>query len=245
MELDETRWCSWCHNKTTHRLIKRNYLTRNEFKCSACNNYTVQCRFCKNMATNKSFAKKNGSFSRSLKDNWANELCAEHNGTIANFEKLNHRLNDLKDYEILFKNSKWDIARTGKITVGIVAGSAVFGPLAYIAAPGMASALGLSGALRTIGTNSIIRSLGSTAILTATGIAIGATQGGVISNNYFGAVKNWVELQDEYDCLYGVVDYHAITIPQNYQKVRTNTWDLITNLVSVGIKPENIFVVEY
>lgn len=60
--------------------------------------------------------------------------------------------------------------------------------------------------------------------------------------NYFGAVKNWVELQDEYDCLYGVVDYHAITIPQNYQKVRTNTWDLITNLVSVGIKPENIFI---
>jgi len=113
------------------------------------------------------------------------------NGTIANFEKLNHRLKDLKDYEDLFKNSKWNIARTGKITVGIVAGSVIFGPLTYIAAPGMASALGLSGVLRTIGTNSIIRSLSSTAILTATGIAIGATQGGVISNNYFGAVKNF------------------------------------------------------
>ncbi len=191
MELDEAHWCSWCHNKTTHRLVKKKYLSRNEFKCSACNNHTVQCRFCKNMATYKSSSKNNGSFIKSIKGNWENELCAEHNGTIANFEKLDHRIKDLKDYEILFKNSKWNIARTGKITVGIVAGSAIFGPLTYIAAPSMASALGLSGVLRTIGTNSIIRSLSSTVILTATGTAIGATQGGVISNNYFGAVKNF------------------------------------------------------
>ncbi len=191
MELDEVRWCSWCHKKTTHKLVKKNYLSRNEFKCSFCNNYTIQCRFCKNMATYKPSTKNKLNFIKSFKDSLANELCAEHNGTIANFEKLNHRLKDLKDYEDLFNNSKWNIARTGKITVGIVAGSAIFGPLTYIAAPGMASALGLSGVLRTVGTNSIIRSLSSTAILTATGAAIGATQGGVISNNYFGAVKNF------------------------------------------------------
>lgn len=191
MELAEARWCSWCHNQTTHTLVKKKYLSRNEFKCSVCSNFTVQCRFCKNMAAYKSSAKNNGNFIKSFKDRWANELCAEHNGSIANFEKLNHRIKDLEDYEDLFKNSKWNIARTGKITVGIVAGTAIFGPLTYIAAPGMASALGLSGILRTLGTNSIIRSLSSTAILTATGAAIGATQGGVISNNYFGAVKNF------------------------------------------------------
>ncbi|HHH54003.1 MAG TPA: tryptophan--tRNA ligase, partial [Bacteroidetes bacterium] len=31
--------------------------------------------------------------------------------------------------------------------------------------------------------------------------------------NYFGAVKNWVDLQKKYDCVFGVVDYHAITMP--------------------------------
>jgi len=60
--------------------------------------------------------------------------------------------------------------------------------------------------------------------------------------NYFGAVKNWVTLQDSYDCFYGVVDYHAITMPYDVKKLRTNTWDLITNLMAVGVKAENLFV---
>ncbi|MFK7932552.1 MAG: tryptophan--tRNA ligase [Saprospiraceae bacterium] len=60
--------------------------------------------------------------------------------------------------------------------------------------------------------------------------------------NYFGAVKNWVDLQEQYDCFYGVVDYHAMTMPYNVKKLRTNTWDLIFNLLAVGIKPENLFI---
>lgn len=60
--------------------------------------------------------------------------------------------------------------------------------------------------------------------------------------NYFGAVRNWVELQNTYRCFYGVVDYHAMTMPYQVEKLRTNTWDLITNLVAVGVKPENLFV---
>jgi tryptophanyl-tRNA synthetase len=60
--------------------------------------------------------------------------------------------------------------------------------------------------------------------------------------NYFGAVKNWVDLQEKYNCVYGVVDYHAITMPYDIKKLRNNTWDLITNLVAVGVKPENLFV---
>ncbi|MCE2789516.1 MAG: tryptophan--tRNA ligase [Saprospiraceae bacterium] len=60
--------------------------------------------------------------------------------------------------------------------------------------------------------------------------------------NYFGAVKNWVRLQQDYRCYYGVVDYHAMTMPYEVNKLRTNTWELITNLVAVGIKPENLFV---
>ncbi len=60
--------------------------------------------------------------------------------------------------------------------------------------------------------------------------------------NYFGAVKNWVDLQEKYKCFYGVVDYHAMTMPYQVSKLRTKTWDLITNLVAVGVKPENLFI---
>lgn len=60
--------------------------------------------------------------------------------------------------------------------------------------------------------------------------------------NYFGAVKNWVALQEEYTCMYGVVDYHAMTMPYNPKKLRENTWELIYNLLAVGIKPENLFI---
>ena len=60
--------------------------------------------------------------------------------------------------------------------------------------------------------------------------------------NYFGAVQNWVQLQDKYQCVYGVVDYHAMTMPYNPQKLRENTWDMIFSLLAIGVKPENLFV---
>ena len=60
--------------------------------------------------------------------------------------------------------------------------------------------------------------------------------------NYFGAVQNWVNLQEKYKCHYGVVDYHAMTMPYNVKKLRENTWELMLNLVAVGIKPENLFI---
>ncbi|MBR9923212.1 MAG: tryptophan--tRNA ligase [Bacteroidetes bacterium] len=60
--------------------------------------------------------------------------------------------------------------------------------------------------------------------------------------NYFGAVKNWVDLQEKYDCFYGVVNYHAMTMPYKPDKLRQNTWDLIFNLLATGIQPENLFI---
>ncbi|MEO0878017.1 MAG: tryptophan--tRNA ligase, partial [Bacteroidota bacterium] len=59
---------------------------------------------------------------------------------------------------------------------------------------------------------------------------------------YFGAVQNWLRLQEEYDCLYCVVDYHAMTMPFQPQKLRQNSWDLVINLLASGIKPENLFI---
>jgi len=60
--------------------------------------------------------------------------------------------------------------------------------------------------------------------------------------NYFGAVKNWVDLQSEYNCTYGVVDYHAMTMPYDVKKLRTNTWEIIFNLLAVGVDANNLFV---
>jgi len=60
--------------------------------------------------------------------------------------------------------------------------------------------------------------------------------------NYFGAVQNWVKLQESYDCIYGVVNYHAMTMPYDVKKLASNTWEIIFNLVAVGVKPENLFI---
>lgn len=59
---------------------------------------------------------------------------------------------------------------------------------------------------------------------------------------YFGAVENWIRLQKEFDCFYGIVDYHAITMPYDPNKLRENVWDLAVNLLACGIKTENLFI---
>ena len=60
--------------------------------------------------------------------------------------------------------------------------------------------------------------------------------------NYFGAVQNWVRLQDQYQCLYGVVDNHSMTMPYKAEQLRENTWKMVFYLLACGIKPEFLFV---
>ncbi|MBX2816842.1 MAG: tryptophan--tRNA ligase [Saprospiraceae bacterium] len=59
---------------------------------------------------------------------------------------------------------------------------------------------------------------------------------------YFGAIQNWVGLQEKYECLYGIVDLHAMTMPYDPKKLTAATWELAFNLVACGLKPENIFI---
>ena len=56
--------------------------------------------------------------------------------------------------------------------------------------------------------------------------------------NYLGALRNWVALQDEYDCVYCVVDEHAITVRQDPAALRRQTIELYAQLVACGIDPE-------
>jgi tryptophanyl-tRNA synthetase len=56
--------------------------------------------------------------------------------------------------------------------------------------------------------------------------------------NYFGAVRNWVALQDTHDCIYTVVDLHAITKPYDPASLRANTERMVIDLLACGIDPD-------
>lgn len=56
--------------------------------------------------------------------------------------------------------------------------------------------------------------------------------------NYLGALQNWVKLQDEYNCVYSVVNMHAITVRQNPAELRENTLRAYAMLLACGVDPE-------
>ena len=56
--------------------------------------------------------------------------------------------------------------------------------------------------------------------------------------NYLGAVKNFVRLQHEHDCIFMIVDLHAITVPQDRLALRKNIKELAALYVACGIDPE-------
>ena len=56
--------------------------------------------------------------------------------------------------------------------------------------------------------------------------------------NYFGAIQNWVALQDEWDCIYCVVDYHAITGEIDAEALPRRTLRVAGDLLACGIDPE-------
>ncbi len=56
--------------------------------------------------------------------------------------------------------------------------------------------------------------------------------------NYIGAIKNWVDLQDKYECNYSIVNLHAITVPQKAKDLRKNTLDVLALYIAAGLDPE-------
>ena len=54
--------------------------------------------------------------------------------------------------------------------------------------------------------------------------------GAITIGNYFGAIKNWVELQDNYSCIFALADLHTITVRQEPKVLRKNTLDIIVGL---------------
>lgn len=62
--------------------------------------------------------------------------------------------------------------------------------------------------------------------------------GDLTLGNYIGAIKNWVTLQDDYECLYCIVDMHAITVRQTPQELRKRTLEVLMQYLAAGIDPE-------
>jgi len=60
--------------------------------------------------------------------------------------------------------------------------------------------------------------------------------------NYLGAVKQWAELQEQHDCIFTVVDLHALTVTQNAKELRRATMDKVIELLSVGLDPEKCII---
>lgn len=56
--------------------------------------------------------------------------------------------------------------------------------------------------------------------------------------NYLGAMKNFPPLQDKYNCIYCVVDLHSITVRQDPEKLRKNTYELCALYLACGIDPK-------
>lgn len=66
--------------------------------------------------------------------------------------------------------------------------------------------------------------------------------GNIHLGNYFGAVQNWVKLQETYECFYGVVDYHAMTTPYKAKELLERTINLSIDLIACGVDVNNLFI---
>lgn len=66
--------------------------------------------------------------------------------------------------------------------------------------------------------------------------------GNIHIGNYLGALKQFVELQDENECIYCIVDMHSITVPQDPKELRKHTLDVAALYLAVGIDPKKSIV---
>ena len=60
--------------------------------------------------------------------------------------------------------------------------------------------------------------------------------------NYLGAIQNYVALQDEYDCIYCIVDIHALTTLESTEDLKQNTLEMTLDWLAAGIRPEESIV---
>ncbi len=62
--------------------------------------------------------------------------------------------------------------------------------------------------------------------------------GNLTIGNYLGAIKNWIPMQDEYDCIYCVVDLHTLTVRQKPAELRQRSLNLLALYMACGLDPQ-------
>ncbi|HOA79459.1 MAG TPA: tryptophan--tRNA ligase [Defluviitaleaceae bacterium] len=62
--------------------------------------------------------------------------------------------------------------------------------------------------------------------------------GNITLGNYLGALKNWTKLQDEYNCVFCIVDLHALTVRQNPAELRKRSREVLMLYIAAGLDPE-------
>ena len=60
--------------------------------------------------------------------------------------------------------------------------------------------------------------------------------------NYLGAIKNWVSLQKDFECIFCIVDLHAITVKQDPKELESNTLEVTAAYLASGINPEKTII---
>ena len=60
--------------------------------------------------------------------------------------------------------------------------------------------------------------------------------------NYLGAIRNWVQLQKDFDCIFCIVDLHALTLPQDPKELRAQTREVTAAYIAAGIDPEKCVI---
>lgn len=66
--------------------------------------------------------------------------------------------------------------------------------------------------------------------------------GNIHIGNYLGALKQFVELQEENECIYCIVDMHSITVPQDPKELRKHTLDVAALYMAVGLDPKKSII---
>ncbi|MFL2651624.1 MAG: tryptophan--tRNA ligase [Anaerolineales bacterium] len=60
--------------------------------------------------------------------------------------------------------------------------------------------------------------------------------------NYLGAIKNYVDLQEDYDCIYCIVDLHAMTTLEELHNIKPNTAEMALDWLAAGLRPEDTVI---
>lgn len=66
--------------------------------------------------------------------------------------------------------------------------------------------------------------------------------GSIHVGNYLGAIRNWVQLQDEYECLFCMVDYHAITVNYDPDGLEQRVLDATATNIAAGLDPDKAII---